>query len=91
MRLLDAQVSIDRRIASGTRKVLVLPVWNMKVGLRVSELFSKTEVDDVDLIPALANAYQEIVRLDIAMAKGCSLVQWRAYAPEEDSDKQIGE
>ena len=69
MRLLDNQVSIDRRIASGTRKVLVLPVWNMKVGLRVMELFSKTEVDDVDLIPALANAYQEIVRLDIAVDK----------------------
>jgi len=59
------------------------------VGLRVTELFRKTEVDDVDLIPALANAHQEIVRLDITMAKGCSLVQWRAYAPEEDSSKQI--
>jgi len=68
-RLLDTQVSIDGGITSSTRKVLVLPVWNMKVGLRVTELFSKTEVDDVDLIAALANAHQEIVRLDIAVNK----------------------
>jgi len=69
VRLLNAQVSIDGRIVSGTHKVLVLPVWDMKVGLRVTEPFSKTEVDDVDLIPVLANAHQEIFRLDIEMDK----------------------
>jgi len=90
VRLLDTQVSIDRRIASGTHKVLVLHM-EYEGGSRVTELFRKTEVDDVDLIPTLANAHQEIVRLDIVMAKGCSLVRWRAYAPEEDSGKQIGE
>jgi len=48
VRLLDTQVSIDRRITSGTCRVLVLSVWNMKMCLRVTELLSKTDVDLLD-------------------------------------------
>ena len=69
VRLLDTQVSIDGCIASSTRKLLVLPVWDMKMCLRVVELLSETKVNDVDLVATLANAHQEVVGFDVVVDK----------------------
>ena len=61
---------IDRRIASCAGQVLVLTVWNVEVRLRVAVLLGQPKVDNVDLVPSLANAHQEVVRLDITVDEG---------------------
>ena len=65
--LLNTQVSVDGRVAGGTRQVLVLPVRDVQVRLRVPVLLRETEVDDVDLVTALANAHQEVVGLNVTV------------------------
>ena len=62
-------MSIDGCIASSTRKLLVLPVWDMKMCLRVVELLSETKVNDVDLVAMLASAHQEVVGFDVMVDK----------------------
>ena len=37
------------------------------MGLRVAELLSKSKVNNIDLVSALANAHKKVVRLDIPM------------------------
>ena len=61
---------VDGSIASRAGQVLVLAVGNVEVRLRVPILLGQTKVDNVDLIPSLANAHQEVVRLDITMDEG---------------------
>ena len=41
----------------------------MEVSFGVTVLFGQTEIDYVDLIATLANAHEEVVRLDITMDK----------------------
>ena len=65
--LLDTQVSIDRGVTSGTSEVLVLSVGDVEVCLGVPVLLSKAEIDDVDLVAALANSHEEVVRLDVTV------------------------
>jgi hypothetical protein len=60
-------MGVDGGVTSGTSQVLVLPVGNVKVGLRVSELLCETKIDDIDLVAALADAHQEVVRLDVTV------------------------
>ena len=66
----DTQVSVDGSIASGAGQVLVLTVRDVEVRLRVPILLGQTKVDNIHLIPSLANAHQEVVRLDITMDEG---------------------
>lgn len=66
-RLLDTKMCVDGGVASGPRQVLVLSVGDVEVGLGVPEFLRKPKVDDVDLVAALANAHEEIVRLDVAV------------------------
>lgn len=66
-RLLDAQVRVDGRVARRARQVLVLPVRDVAVGARVPELLGQAKVDDVDEVTALAEAHQEVVRLDVSV------------------------
>ena len=66
-RLLNTQVSVDGGVASSTGQVLVLSVGDVKVGLRVPVLLGETKVDDVDLVAALADSHQEVVRLNVPM------------------------
>jgi hypothetical protein len=47
--LTDSQMSIDRSVTRGTRQVLVLPVRDMQVGLRVAVLLGQTKIVHVDL------------------------------------------
>jgi len=65
--LLNTQVSVDRGVASGTGQVLILPVWDVQVGLRVTEFLRETKVDDVNLIATFANAHQEVVGLNVTV------------------------
>ena len=37
------------------------------MGLGVPVLLRKTKVDDVDLVPALANAHEEVIGLDVSV------------------------
>jgi len=65
--LFNTQMSVDGGVASGTSQVLVLSVGNVKVGLRVPVLLGKTEVDDIDLISALADSHQKVVGFDVTV------------------------
>ena len=48
-----------------TSQALVLTVRDMEMGLCVTELLCKTEIDGVDLIATLANAHEEVNWFDI--------------------------
>jgi len=48
-------------------QVLVLLVRDMKMCLQVSELLCETEINDIDLIPTLADPHKEVVRLYVPM------------------------
>ena len=61
------QVGVDGGVTSSTRQVLVLTIWDVEVGLGVPVLLGQTEVDNVDLVAPLANAHEEVVRLDITV------------------------
>lgn len=60
-------MGVDAGISSSTRQVLVLTVGDMEVRLWVTVLLGETEIDDIDLITALADAHQEIVGFDVSM------------------------
>lgn len=66
-------MSVDTSVTCSTRQVLVLTVWDVEVRLWVTVLLSKTKVDNVDLVAALSNSHQEIVRLDIAVDEGLGM------------------
>jgi hypothetical protein len=66
----DTQVSVDAGITGGTSQVLVLSVRNVEVRLGITVLLGQTEIDHVDLVAALADAHEEIVRLDITVDEG---------------------
>ena len=63
-------MGVDAGVASSTRQVLVLAVWNVEVGLRITVLLREAKVDDVDLVTTLTNAHQEVVRLDVTVNEG---------------------
>ena len=63
----DAQVGVDARVPSRARQVLVLPVRNVEMRLRVAVLLGQAKVDDVHLIATLADAHEEVVGLDVAV------------------------
>ena len=63
-------MSVDAGIAGGSGQVLVLSVRNVEVSLGITVLLGQTKVDDVDLVSALANAHEEVVRLDITVDEG---------------------
>jgi len=54
-------------VASSTRQVLVLSVQNVEVGLGATGLLGETQVDRIDLVTALPNAHQAVIRLDDTM------------------------
>jgi hypothetical protein len=60
-------VRVDAGIAGGTSQVLVLSVRDVEVRLRITVLLGQTKVDDIDLVAALADAHEEIVRLDVTV------------------------
>ena len=60
-------MSVDAGITGSTSQVLVLSVWDVEVGLGIAVLLGQTEIDNVDLVAALANAHEEVVRLDVTV------------------------
>ena len=66
----NTQVCIDARVTTSTRQVLVLAVRKMEIRLSVTVLLGQTKVNDIDLVTTLADAHQEVVRLDITMDEG---------------------
>jgi hypothetical protein len=63
-------VGVDGGITGRAGKVLVLSVWDVEVSLGVAVLLGETEIDDVDLVTALADTHEEVVGLDITVDKG---------------------
>lgn len=72
-KLTNSQMGIDAGIAGCPRQVFILTIWYVEMGFWVTVLLSQTEVDDVDLVPTLSNAHQEIVRFDVTMDKGLGM------------------
>lgn len=68
--LLDAQVGVDGGITSSSGQVLVLPIRDVEVGLGVTVFLGQSEIDDIDLVAALADAHEEVIRLDITVDEG---------------------
>jgi len=60
-------VSVDGGVSRGTREVLVLPVRNVQVGLRVAVFLGETKIDHVHLVTAFADTHQEVVGLDVSV------------------------
>ena len=63
-------MGVDGGITGRASQVLVLPVRDVEVGLRVTVLLGQTEVDDIDLVTTLADAHEEVVGLDITVDEG---------------------
>ena len=63
-------MGVDACITSSTGQILVLTVWDMEVGLRVTVFLGQSKINHVDLVPALSNAHEEIVRLNITVDEG---------------------
>ena len=60
-------MGVDACITSSTSQVLVLTIWNMEVGLRVTVFLGQSKINHVDLVPALSDTHEEIVRLNITV------------------------
>ena len=69
-RLLHTKMGVDACITSCPGQILVLAVWNVKVGFGVTVFLCQTKVDDVDLVPSLADAHQEVVGFDVTVDEG---------------------
>ncbi len=65
--LFDAQVGFDTGVARGAGELLVFPIRDVHVGARVPALLRQAEIDKVHHVAALAQAHQEVVRLDALM------------------------
>lgn len=63
----DTQVSVNGGVTGSSSQVLVLSVGNVEVRLGVAVLLGEAEVDDIDLVATLADAHQEVVRLDVTV------------------------
>ena len=66
---LDTQMSVDGGVAvsSSGVNIPVFSVRDVNMGLGVTECLGKTEIDDIDLTATLPDAYEEVVRFDIAV------------------------
>ena len=63
-------MGVDGGITSSSGQVLVLPIRDVEVGLGVTVLLGQTEINDIDLVSTLADAHEEVVRLDITVDEG---------------------
>lgn len=86
-------MGIDACITSGARQVLVLTVWDVKVGLGVTVLLGQAKIDHVDLVPTLTDAHQKVVRLDVTMDEGfgMNVLDARDELIGEEEDRLQGE
>lgn len=68
--LLDSEMGVDTGIPGSTSQVLILAVRDVEVGLGVTVFLREAKIDDVNLVPTLSNAHQEVVRFDVTMDEG---------------------
>lgn len=89
----DSQMGVDRCITSSSGQVLVLPIRDVEVGLGVTVLLSQTEINNVDLVAALADTHEEVVRLDITVDEGLgvNVLNARDQLISEEKDGLQGE
>ena len=85
----DAQVGVNGGITSGTSQVLVLTVWDVEMSLGVTVLLGQAKVNHIDLVAALANAHEKVVRLDITVDEGLGVDVFNA-GDELISEKKNG-
>lgn len=82
-------MGVDTRITSSASQVLVLTVRNVEMRLRVTVFLGQPKINHIYLIPTLANAHQEVVRLDITMDKGLGVdvfdTGYQLIGQQEDS------
>ena len=62
-------MGVDGGVSGGACQALVLFVRNVLMGAIIPELFGQAEVDGEHQVALLAEAHQEVVRLDIAVDK----------------------
>ena len=60
-------MGVDQCVARNTCQDLIFTLWNVEVGLGVTELLGETKVNDIDFVIALSNAHQEVTLLDVTM------------------------
>ena len=60
-------MSVDTGIAGSTGEILAIAIRNMLTCLWFSESFGQAKVNDVNEMLLLADAYEEVVRLDVTM------------------------
>ena len=60
-------MGIDACITSSTRQVLVLTIWDMEMGFRVTVFLGQSEINHVDLVSALSNTHEKIIRFNITV------------------------
>ena len=51
--------------AVNTHQVLALSVWYVEVGLGVTELLGRTNVNRIDLVTMLCHAHHKVIWLDV--------------------------
>jgi hypothetical protein len=60
-------MGVDRSITRGPSQVLVLPIRDVEMGLGVTVFLGQTEINNIDLVTTLANAHEEVIRLDVTV------------------------
>ena len=66
-------MGVDGGITSSSGQVLVLPIRDVEVRLWVTVFLGQTEIDDIDLVAALADTHEEVIRLDITVDEGLGM------------------
>ena len=58
---------VDGGIAGGSRQVFAIAVRDVLTSLRVTEALGEAKVNNINVVLLLADADQEVVRLDITV------------------------
>ncbi len=61
---------INGSVSCSAGEVFVFPVGNVLVGPVVAVLLGQPKVNDVDQVPLLPEAHEEVVRLDVPVDEG---------------------
>jgi len=58
---------VDTGVTSRASQILVFPVGDMEMGLRIPVFLCEAKINDVHLISTFANSHQKVVGLDITV------------------------
>lgn len=85
--LTNAQMGVDRGVAGGASKVLILTVGDVLVRSGITVFLGQAKVDDVDQVALLAEPHQEVVRLHVSVDEVLGVDVLNAA----DLDTEVGE